>query len=225
MTMKFVKSLGVMLFAMFFVAGCSKAVIGDSDKAATKIRSATVVFQEFNKNIPPALLKKAKAVLVIPDVGKLAIFGLGGEAGVGVLSKRIGSNDWSLPTFVNVTSASAGLQIGIKSTDIVLLIMNEESINDIVNSKFDLGVSSGVSAGPIGRDVSIDTATKIYSYSRSSGLYAGVAFEGLNLSIANDANAIFYGKNATAHELLSNKTSSSSDAVKQFRDELKRTMR
>lgn len=222
--MKLIKYWSTVLLTLLFVVGCSKAVISNTDNAASKVRSATVVFQEFNKNIPATLLKKAKAVLVIPDVGKLAIFGLGGEAGVGVLSKRIGANDWSAPAFVNITSASAGLQMGIKSTDIVLLIMNEESINDIVGSKFTLGLSTGVSAGPIGRDVSIDTATKIYSYSRSSGLYAGAAFEGLNLSIASDANTIFYGK-SSASELLSGKVSSSSDAVKQFRDELKRVMR
>jgi len=222
--MKLIKYWSTALLTLLFVVGCSKAVIGSSDNAVSKVRSATVVFQEFNKNIPATLLKKAKAVLVIPDVGKLAIFGLGGEAGVGVLSKRIGANDWSAPAFVNITSASAGFQMGIKSTDIVLLIMNEESINDIVGSKFTLGLSTGVSAGPIGRDVSIDTATKIYSYSRSSGLYAGAAFEGLNLSIASDANTIFYGKGTTT-ELLGGKVSSGSDAVKQFRDELKRVMR
>jgi lipid-binding SYLF domain-containing protein len=223
--MKSVKYLSTVLLTLLFVVGCSRAVISNTDNATSKIRNATVVFQEFNKNIPATLLKTAKAVLVIPDVGKLAIFGLGGEAGVGVLSKRMGTNGWSAPAFVNITSASAGLQMGIKSTDIVLLIMNDDSINDIVSSKFTLGVSSGVSAGPVGRDVSIDTATKIYSYSRSSGLYAGVAFEGLNLSVANDANAIFYGKNATANELLTGKVSSNSDAVRQFRDELKRVMR
>ena len=223
--MKFVKYWSTVLLTLLFVVGCSKAVISNTDNASSKVRSATVVFQEFNKNIPSALLKKARGVLVIPDVGKLAIFGLGGEAGVGVLSKRIGANDWSAPTFVNITSASAGLQMGIKSTDIVLLIMNDESINDIVSSKFTLGLSTGVSAGPIGRDVNIDTATKIYSYSRSSGLYAGAAFEGLNLSIAGDANTIFYGREVSAYDLLSGKISSGSDAVKQFCDELKRVMR
>lgn len=223
--MKYIKYWGTVLLTLLFVAGCSRAVISNTDNAAAKIRNATVVFQEFNKNIPASLLKNAKGVLVIPDVGKLAIFGLGGEAGVGILSKRLSATNWSTPTFVNVTSASAGLQMGIKSTDIVLLIMNDESINDIISSKFTLGLSSGVSAGPVGRDVNIDTATKIYSYSRSSGLYAGVAFEGLNLSVANDANTVFYGKNATVHELLSGKVSSNSDAARQFRDELKRVMR
>jgi len=46
----------------------------------------------------------------------------------------------------------------------------------------------------------------------------------LNLSIASDANTIFYGKGTTT-ELLGGKVSSGSDAVKQFRDELKRVMR
>src|SRR5678815_1419104 len=71
--------------------------------------------------IPDSLFSKAHCVVVIPDLKK-AGFILGGEHGSGVMSCRRG-NTWSPPVFMDLTKGSAGLQIGVQSTDLVLLVI------------------------------------------------------------------------------------------------------
>jgi lipid-binding SYLF domain-containing protein len=213
--------IGWLLLALL-LANCGSVAVTNTSSAENKIRNAITVFQELNQQIPEPVLQGAKGIMVIPDVGKLAIFGLGGEAGVGVLSKRISGRQWSNPVFINISSASVGFQIGVKTTDIVLLVMDENSLADILAGQFALGVQTGVSAGPIGADAKIDTTAKIYSYSRSSGLYAGISLEGLNLSVSNDANTAFYGNEVAAAEVLSGKVQTTSEMARNFRDELEK---
>ncbi len=60
-----------------------------------------------------------------------------------------------------------------------------------------LGADASVAAGPVGRQTSAATdinLSEVYSYSRASGLFAGIAIDGSAIAIDNKANATFYGK-------------------------------
>jgi lipid-binding SYLF domain-containing protein len=122
-----------------------------------------------------------------------------------VLSVRTESGIWSSPAFVTLTGGSIGWQIGVQSTDIILVFKSSKNMEALMKGKFTLGVDASVAAGPVGRHTEAGTDIKlqaeIYSYSRSRGLFAGVALEGAALQF--DARAIesFYqspGLNAQA---------------------------
>jgi lipid-binding SYLF domain-containing protein len=153
------------------------------------------------KRIPPALLRDAAAVVIAPDVLKGG-FIVAGRHGHGVMLIRQ-KGGWSDPIFVKLTGGSVGWQVGVQATDLFLVIRNKKSLDRILRGagKLTLGGDASVSAGPIGRDVSVATDAQlraaILAYSRSRGLFAGVSVEGDSLQVDHLANDRFYGQRRT----------------------------
>jgi lipid-binding SYLF domain-containing protein len=166
-----------------------------------KVEAATQVFKEImsmpEKGIPKSLLQKASGIAVIPGVIKVG-FIVGGRHGQGVIVARTKKGVWSNPSFITLTGGSVGWQIGGQSTDVILLLRSHTSLEGIMKGKFTLGADAAVAAGPVGRHaeagVDVQFRAEIYSYSRSRGLFAGIALEGAGLQIDNNANGAFYNK-------------------------------
>jgi lipid-binding SYLF domain-containing protein len=148
------------------------------------------------KTIPPALLARAYAVAVIPDVVKIG-FGIAARRGKGILVIRQGNDSWSNPAFVTLTGGSVGWQIGAQSTDVILVFKTRKGIDDIENGKLTLGADASIAAGPVGRHTAVATdwqfEAEVVSYSRSRGLFAGVALEGAGVTMDRKSNSAFYG--------------------------------
>ena len=148
------------------------------------------------KGIPPKLLEDAKAVAIIPRVVK-AGFIIGGRGGHGLVLIRNDKGEWSEPTFVTIGGASIGFQVGVQSTDVVLVFKKKETLEKVLagKGKLTLGADAAIAAGPIGRQAAAATDGKleaeIYSYSRSRGLFVGVSFDGAVLANDKDSNATF----------------------------------
>lgn len=154
------------------------------------------------KSIPRDLLAKAKAVVIFPGSLKFS-FIVGGQGGYGVAVKRVGTG-WSAPAFVNMGGGSFGAQIGGQKTDYILLIMNDNGLKGLLEDKFEVGGEGSVSAGPVGRTAAASTnATmdaEILTYSRSKGLFAGIAIKGVVITSDKDINQSVYQK--TTKEIL-----------------------
>jgi lipid-binding SYLF domain-containing protein len=150
-----------------------------------------------DRSIPNWLLERAYGIAVIPDMTKIAFFA-GGRRGNGVLVFRDKDGRFSNPIFVTLTGGSFGLQWGVQSTDIVLVFTTRKSVEGITKGKFTLGGDASVAAGPVGRESSAATdftfKSEIYSYSRSRGVFAGIALDGSVMQIDDDENESFYGK-------------------------------
>jgi len=180
-----------------------------ANKEEKRITDATDVLDQFlripEQSIPPALLSRAYGVAVIPGVLKIG-FGLGARRGKGVLVVRQNDKTWSNPTFITLTGGSFGFQVGAQSTDIILVFKTRKSIDEIANGKFTLGADASVAAGPVGRHTGVATDWKfkaeVYSYSRSRGLFAGVALEGAGMTMDRKANAAFYGSASITPEQI-----------------------
>jgi lipid-binding SYLF domain-containing protein len=101
---------------------------------------------------------------------------------------------------------SIGLQIGVESTDLVLLVMNPRGVEALLGSKVTLGGNASVSAGPKGRSADALTdatmRSEILSYSRSRGLFAGVSLSGASLRPDDDANRDVYGIKYKARRIV-----------------------
>jgi lipid-binding SYLF domain-containing protein/peptidoglycan hydrolase-like protein with peptidoglycan-binding domain len=183
------------------------------EKESERIAKATEVLQDFttspDKKIPNELMERAEAVAVIPNVVKGA-FGIGGRYGKGVISQRLPNGRWSAPAFLQIGGGSFGAQLGVSSTDLVLVFTDRKALSLLEGGKdLKIGADASAVAGPIGRSAEAGTNIKlesaIYSYSRSKGLFAGVALDGAVLSIDKDKNAKVYGASADARDILNGK--------------------
>ncbi len=157
------------------------------------------------KTIPPALLSRAYAVAVIPNVVKVG-FGIGARRGRGILVVRHDDNTWSNPAFITLTGGSVGWQIGAQSTDVILVFRTRKGVENIANGKLTLGADASIAAGPVGRQASIATdiqfQSEVVSYSRARGLFAGVSFEGAGVTMDRKANSSFYGSSEMSPEKI-----------------------
>ncbi|MBU4260769.1 MAG: lipid-binding SYLF domain-containing protein [Proteobacteria bacterium] len=194
--------IAVTVLVLFF-AFIPESYAQHTSAEVRKVKEATEVMREIfsipETAIPPTLLANAHAVVVLPKLVK-AGFIIGGRYGTGLMMVRDIRGDWHYPVMVSLTGGSVGFQIGAQSTDIILVFKSLKSVEAIQKGKFTLGADASVAAGPVGRHAEADTDIKleseIYSYSRSRGLFAGVALEGGALQIDHDATWAFYSMSA-----------------------------
>jgi lipid-binding SYLF domain-containing protein len=157
-----------------------------------------------DRDIPEDLLQKAHCIVVVPSM-KSGAFVVGADYGRGFATCRTGGG-WSSPAGVKVEGGSFGFQIGGTDTEVVMLVMNEAGMNRLLSTKFTLGGEAKVAAGPIGRRGTAQTdaamTAEILSYSRSKGVFAGVALNGATLREDESANKDLYGKAVSNRAIL-----------------------
>jgi lipid-binding SYLF domain-containing protein/peptidoglycan hydrolase-like protein with peptidoglycan-binding domain len=194
-----------------------------SRDAAHRVSKAAEVLEDLtgagDKRIPNELLEHAEAIAVIPGVIKGA-FGIGGRYGKGVVSERDANGRWSPPAFIEIGGGSFGAQIGVSSTDLVLVFTDRKAMDTLERGlDLKLGVDAGVAAGPIGRSgeagVNMKLASAVYAYSRSKGLFAGISLDGAVLNIEKHMNAKVYGSSVDARDILNGKVAANA-AVQPF---------
>nr|WP_199047107.1 lipid-binding SYLF domain-containing protein [Dyella sp. ASV24] len=192
-------------------------------RAQNAVRVLHDIMEAPDKSIPTDLLKEAKAIAVIPDLLKVG-FVFGGRRGEGLISVKGPDGTWSNPSFITMTGGSVGFQAGASSTDVILVFRTQRGVDSIVNGKFTLGADAAAAAGPVGRTAQASTDSdfkaEIYSYSRSRGLFAGVALDGSALRIDYDANEAIYGKGITPRRIFEGGVSNVPGPVVDFRDRL-----
>jgi lipid-binding SYLF domain-containing protein len=181
-----------------------------AESTVERLEAARTVLTEImdapDKGIPQDLLENAHCIVVVPGLKKGA-FIVGGKYGKGFMSCRKGSGvGWSAPAAMRVEGGSFGFQIGGSETDAVMLVMNENGAKKLMSSKFTLGGDASVAAGPVGRSSSANTDAKmraeILTYSRSRGVFAGVALDGATLRPDGDGNKELYGDDKLTSEQI-----------------------
>jgi lipid-binding SYLF domain-containing protein len=187
------------------------AVGTEKEPAVVKrLQEAAAVFGEImatpDKGIPQDLLDKAHCIVIVPGLKKGA-FIVGGKYGKGFLScRKKGGRGWSGPAAIRVEGGSVGFQIGGSETDGVLLVMNERGADRLLSSRFTLGAEGSVAAGPVGRSATAQTDAKmraeILSWSRSRGVFAGLALDGATLREDADDNAALYGRKLSNRDVV-----------------------
>jgi lipid-binding SYLF domain-containing protein len=195
----------IVIFIVMFIALPATAATREERRVADAADVLDQLLRIPEKSIPPALLSRAYAVAVIPNVVKIG-FGIGARRGRGILVVRQDDNSWSNPAFITMTGGSIGWQVGAQSTDVILVFRTRKGVESIADGKFTLGADASVAAGPVGRHTSVATdirfQAEVVSYSRSRGLFAGVAFEGAGLTMDRKANTAFYGSSSMTPEQI-----------------------
>ena len=177
----------------------------DKNKDEETIRNAATVLQAMvgSKDVPVSVVAKADCIIILPSVKKFAV-GIGGTGGRGPMSCREGKNfsgKWSAPAMYSLGGASAGFQIGGTATDVILLIMAPPAVEKILTGKVKVGSDATAAAGP-GASASTMTSADILTYSRTSGVFAGISLNGASLDPDSDANQRLYGKDVSARSIL-----------------------
>jgi SH3 domain-containing YSC84-like protein 1 len=175
------------------------ASMSANSREAVVVNSSAEVLGEImsisGRSIPECLLGKAEGIVIVPDMLKGG-FIVGLRHGRGVIVTRDETGAWKPPMFVQITGASIGWQIGVQGTDLVLVFCTKNGLQNLMRGKFTIGADASVAAGPVGRDAQAATdaglGAEIYSYSRSRGLFAGVALDGAVLSIDRSATDAYY---------------------------------
>ena len=157
-----------------------------------------------DKGIPEEVLNSAKCIAVVPHLIKGG-FIVGGKHGRGVATCRTKSG-WSAPAFISVGGGSWGLQIGAEGVDLVMLVMNDNGLQHLLSSKFQISGEGSAAAGPVGRHASAGTDwklnTEMLTYSRSKGAFAGLTLEGAVVEQDNDSTEAIYGKDVPFRKIL-----------------------
>ena len=188
----------------------SAGVLYGGESAATRLKTSAEVLTEImsapDKGIPDELLDNAQCIVIVPGIKKAA-FIVGGKYGKGFIEcRRASGKGWSAPAAVKIEGGSFGFQIGGSETDAIMLVMNKRGAEKLLTSKFTLGADASVAAGPVGRTASAGTDLKmqaeILTYSRSRGVFAGVALDGATLRPDNETNTEMYGGRRTNKQIL-----------------------
>jgi lipid-binding SYLF domain-containing protein len=184
-----------------------------AEEATERIEESGTVLREImsmpDKGIPQNLLEKAHCVAIVPSLKKGA-FVVGAQYGKGIITCRDQEGaGWTGPSTIRIEGGSFGFQIGGSETDLVLLVMNERGADKLMKSEFTLGADATVAAGPVGRSAQAETdvlmRAEILSYSRSHGIFAGVALKGATLRQDDSDNRKLYGREVTPTEILQGK--------------------
>lgn len=192
----------------------SAGALYGSETAATRLQTSAEVLTEImatpDKGISNELLEKSQCVVIVPGMKKGA-FLVGAQYGRGFIEcRRASGKGWSAPAAIKVEGGSFGFQIGGSETDVVMLVMNKRGAEKLLSSKFTLGADGSVAAGPVGRSASADTDLKmqaeILTYSRSRGVFAGIALDGATLRPDSESNNEMYSGRLTTRQILRDRT-------------------
>ncbi|HMC62926.1 MAG TPA: lipid-binding SYLF domain-containing protein [Candidatus Solibacter sp.] len=182
----------------------------ENSKTAGRLDDAASLFTEVmaapDKSIPQDLLEKSHCIVLIPELKKAA-FGIGAKYGRGFAVCRVGGGmGWGPPAAIRVEGGSVGFQIGVSSTDVILLVMNQRGMKRLSTSKFTIGADATAAAGPVGRNATAQTdammTAEILSWSRSKGLFAGISLDGATMRNDLDENQAMYGQRWTSKQIL-----------------------
>jgi len=196
---------------MIFTAALAIApLLAQDSEPVKRLHEASAVFSEImaapDKGIPQDLMAKSYCIVIVPSL-KTGAFIVGGKYGKGYVSCRNRSGSgWSAPGTVRIEGGSFGFQIGGSATDLIMLVMSERGADKLLSDKFTLGAEASVAAGPVGRTATAQTDVQMHaeilSWSRSQGLFAGLALEGATLRQDLDDNETLYGAKLENREIV-----------------------
>jgi SH3 domain-containing YSC84-like protein 1 len=203
-------NIGALCVGMLFVAMLTlPAFADDATDSRQLVEKAGMTFDNFVKapemGAFRSLMKDAKGVFIAPQFLKGA-FVVGGAGGSGVLVAREGkAGRWAGPAFYTIGEGSFGFQAGAEAAELILLAMTERGVHALLNSSAKLGADASLTLGPVGMGAAASTANlsaDIISFSRTKGLFGGIAVDGAAVVVRNGLNHAYYGKMVSPTDIL-----------------------
>ncbi|KAG8946057.1 hypothetical protein FRC03_001510 [Tulasnella sp. 419] len=162
-----------------------------------------------DKVIPRHVLQNARgfALFTVMKAG----FVFSARAGSGVVIAKLDDGSWSPPSAIGTAGMGFGGQAGAEITEFLIVLNSRAAVKSFMSAgSLTLGGNMSLALGPLGRNGEASgslntkgTVAAMYSYSKTKGLFGGVSLEGSVIVERQDANAIAYGSDVTAKQLLS----------------------
>ena len=200
------KLLLLSLFALFSAASVRAST--PREEYVTRVESCEAILREFMANpataIPPAILQRAHALVIVNQFKAGFFFGV--KDGYGVIMVKKADGQWSIPVLVAAGEVSLGFQIGANASETVMVLTDEATPRIIFNRRFNLGVDANAVAGPSAAEVEKFNrellSTPVIVYSKSRGLFAGATVKAGWIERDDKPNFILYSTDYTMPELL-----------------------
>ena len=203
MKLRLLLGIPLLCFGTLWAQSDAKSASGTSElqRATETVEHMSATAPD--KGVPRQVLEGAKCVAVIPKLIKGA-FVVGGEHGTGVATCRANGHNWSAPAPFSVSGISWGPQIGGKSSDLLMFIMNEEGMNSLLSGHFKVGADVSAAAGPAGRQASVEGGWKtgILTYSSSKGAFIGASLNGAEIQQDRKTTREWYNKDLSFKDIL-----------------------
>lgn len=211
---------GAALFGMLCAYGATAAVAADAPEQQMLVDKALLTVESFAaddgmKGALKELGKEAKALFIVPQFMRGAfIFGGAGGSGV-LLVKDDKTGKFGDPVFYNIGSASFGLQIGADVSEMVLVVRTQKGLEEFYTNDFKLGANAGIAAGPVGAGVSAKgISADIVAYAKKKGVFGGLAVDGSGITVSNDSNKAYYGREVRPTDIVVKKEVGNPKALK-----------
>jgi lipid-binding SYLF domain-containing protein len=190
---------------------------GEAQDAVTHVNKAVNVVHKMESD--PAMkkvLQQAKGVFIVPNYTRAA-FGVGGQGGGGVLLVKRGGN-WSNPAFYDIGGISAGVQAGVETGAIAMVLNNDKAVSGFMkDNKFSLNADAGLTVvnwskkaqGSAGRG-------DVVVWADTEGLFGDLAVSVTDIHYDQKETGAYYQKQVAAREVVAGKvTNPHADALKQ----------
>ncbi|GAD99266.1 hypothetical protein AOR_1_182074 [Paecilomyces variotii No. 5] len=132
------------------------------------------------------------------------------RVGSGLVVARLDDGSWSAPSAVTMFGGGFGGQVGFELTDFVFVLTSSAAVRDFAQAaNFALSAHISIAFGPVGRSAEITAVaspkgvSRMFAYSKTKGLYGGVAVEGSFYIQVKPSNKSLYQRQVTAQQLLS----------------------
>jgi SH3 domain-containing YSC84-like protein 1 len=182
------------------------AVFAQDDTPDKRLLHAQDVLQSINaeQGIPHDLFAPARCVIIVPGLKTGAVI-VGGDYGRGFADCRSGDS-WAGPAAIRVRGGSFGAQLGVESTDLLILVMNQRGMDRLSADKFTIGADASAAIGPVGRTASAGTdatlRADLVTYARTKGVFAGVALDGTTITQDHSEDRSLYGRDVKNGEII-----------------------
>lgn len=167
-----------------------------------------------------SVLRRAKGIAIFPSITEVAVLGVGGLSGTGLVLRRdYETGAWYGPAFLKISTFGIGAKVGIQTVDLLLVINDLKGLEAFTKKTFKFGGTLAWTVGPIGRSVSAEVDSKfksaIYSYSITRGLYfdAG-SLQGSTIKAYSSANKKFWGEELTNRTILEERRVTNNEVLK-----------
>ena len=168
--------------------------------------------RDLGKDIPSVLFRECEGILLLNVLEAACL--ISANVGTGILMAHNKHDDtWSAPSAIGLTGIGWGLQGGIAKKDVVVFIMDEESMNALTGDDMQLkfGPQASITIGDAGREVqgafhaSKNGLAATVAFAYSKGLLFGFSLQGNIVAPRTACNMNFYGCTTTSREILFDK--------------------
>ena len=182
--------MGVLGFCLLFLgnsawAGQEQDLVDMAETTLQEMHQENAWFRDHGK--------EAKAIFIVPSLVRGA-FILGGAGGRGVFMIRQSDGSWSAPAFYTMGSASVGLQIGIDTSKIVVVVRTQRGVESFYTNDFRLGGDVSIAVGPTGAGTrGGGFSGDFVAFAKSKGAYGGISLDGQGVAVEDQFNLNYYG--------------------------------